>query len=259
MVAPVPQTVAHQIEVEALQRLFKGGTWDGLKDEWWYESLAAADKLAQVDAVTASSIKVSLYMLAGEFDNVEYWIGNIRKNGQPERAALSALHSNANFGFAAKTRKAFAELTDLPRDKLPFILVVGLCGACFSGIETAASAWRNAGGTLDEENTMIVELSKLATKALSQLAVTEDQVAQVLDAAGNVLRAHKLVWAGRHPELAVSAASDDSYVSLRYLVPVSASIAAGMNWELAEALAGSELMPAGVSVSFFGTDGVAVA
>lgn len=95
--------------------------------------------------------------------------------------------------------------------------------------------------------------ARAGAQALASLQEDDAALARVLDAAGEVLREHGLLWLGSAPQIVAMQDEDGQGPGLSYLYRVQASPeqAARMNWELAGLLAQRDINPH-ISASFVG-------
>lgn len=102
--------------------------------------------------------------------------------------------------------------------------------------------------------TSTLELARQAVAAQDQLQLSDSDIALVLDEAGALLRANRLLWQGGSLDISILTADEGGpSISMEYRVDISAQEAARMNWSLAEALVDKNLYKAGLHIGFLGT------
>ncbi len=258
MTAHIPLTLGPEIQEELGVILQGGGRLYDVTDPQWIALLEKTDKLQKQDTVAASSYKATLYSLVGDLAQVAYWVNNMRLNGDKIRSDETESHCLANLGFATRAAQIFPRIMELQRGHVNMYLHRGITSACFQAVDDASNVFIKAGGKLDPENVHLLNLARSATAALEQLSVSESMVQRMMDKAGDIMRAEKLLWLDDHADVDAST-GPGAHVSIRYRIAVTADRAAHLNWDLAESLAEVDLMPLGVTVSFTGTQALAQA
>lgn len=102
----------------------------------------------------------------------------------------------------------------------------------------------------DKVNPKLAQLGKSAADLLKKLGVTDEQCAQVLDAAGAVLRERGLIWMNEQPNLIID--HEMQTVGMHYKVDVSYDEATDMFCELNDKLYPKNLLSLPFIVAFEG-------
>jgi hypothetical protein len=242
----MPATIAADV-TEKLNQLIDATT--GYRSSTDFELralLRECDKLANADAFSASLNRAYAVHLTGDLDSAKYWLTNA---GKFPGSRLTIAHAwtgiHCNLGFFAIAANSFASLPpDVCTDREHLASLGLLCGA-FSDV-IAKSEGTSVAGPLDD----LVRIARRSTMVLETLKVDRNQMAAVLDAAGEVLRRHKLLFAGELPVVHTLDDADGVGMLYQYVVPVDCETADAMTNEVIDLLIDRDLDRLGIAFSF---------
>lgn len=200
----------------------------------------SAEKLASADAYASSIQRAMVQHLTGDLDGARHWLLNARKwPADPHSWGTEAVILS-NLGYFSHATQVLMSLGKHERPHYASMLV--LCGA-FSAVLDAVPGTEVAE---TEAGRNAVSLSSQCMMTLERLNVTEAQVRAMLDIAGEVLRNHKLFFAGEDP--VVRAIDDGLLYQLR--VSTAPELAAEMTDEVINRLVEKDLDAPGLAFSF---------
>ena len=189
----------------------------------------------------------------GNFEDAESWFVNAERNGAIHESCMERLHTYVNHGFASRA----LGLTEVVlANRLAYTLMdlasaVTSCGAFQKIVEAVENSIQRREVL---QMTSTLELARQAVAAQDQLQLSDSDIALVLDEAGALLRANRLLWQGGSLDISILTADEGGpSISMEYRVDISAQEAARMNWSLAEALVDKNLYKAGLHIGFLGT------
>ncbi|HEU4457767.1 MAG TPA: hypothetical protein VFR90_01430 [Methylibium sp.] len=207
------------------------------------------DKLQKVDAVNASLMKASLAGLAGDLEGLERWLTNAEQNGGGESVRGTRFAMYSDLGFVTEASKSYRETIANDDSLARLNLTHGIACGSFSEMLQAADRWAKEDTKLEEQD--VLRRSAQARDALRALGVPEENVRSMMDRAGELMRARRLLWANLMPDLiASSTPAAHPFFALNYRVDVEPAEAAEMTWALAERLAEDDLIFPFVTVAF---------
>lgn len=220
-----------------------------------YEALRQeCTRLAATDVCMADGQRAFLASISERPDDYAAAIRNLRANRNFARATFEEFKHAINRGHASQAYGMAASAIEASRH--PSNNGVEVCSALYSV---------GAFGSIDQhvkessERQMALSASPLIIKVkeivavMNQLGVSDLQIAQMLDVAGEFLREEHLLWAGDRPN--VTTLSEDQggpQILFEYFIGVTAKKAAELNWSLSERLIDRELDVQGVDVCFVG-------
>lgn len=205
------------------------------------------------DVVEGCLRRAFLYSTVGEFADVERMIKNAELNGGKDAARIGRVSHLINHGHASQALALADQMFD-HRAGTNLMRLADMAAAmgAFSTIVREVKTSQAKGEVL--QMTPLYELSQKASAVTQQLGVTDADVAAMLDVAGELLRANKLLWQNALPDLTVlDAEQGGPTLGISYRVGVAPEQAADMGWDLAERLVDRGLDRPGVFVSFLGT------
>lgn len=210
------------------------------------------DRLRKVDRISANRLECALETWLLNYDRCLELVANIRANGGADHANLVAFFVEANFLYATKALELVGGVFENPLDR-PFHEIISQAVAIGAFTEVVSAIDRANQEGLVFTPTKLVQTARQAREVLATLGINDAQVARCVDVAGEVLREHKLLWLGSHPDAwVVPASTPNPAVSFGYKVPVSAREASAMSWLLAEKIVERGLDFPGLSLSFVG-------
>jgi hypothetical protein len=173
-----------------------------------------------------------------------------------ERVELNVL---SNLGFASR---ALAQARAKMRPGQPDLSSMfggAVAAGAIETVDRAINDANTAGQALSSIANEIIPLVRNAAAALRASGHTEDQLAAVLDVAGEVLREHRLLWLDDMPQVFVRMGTDDvaadSAPGLHYLyrVDLTPAEAAALGGEVGWRLVDLDLVFPALTVSVLGS------
>lgn len=253
MSAPLPlkldQRLAHEIE-EFGKTVFRVDQFDKAV---FARLMDDCETLAKTDAVTASHEKAILCSTVGMFDEYERWTRNLENLNAPDAARLMRFTHYINHGFASKGLAIADAVFAKPWGRPLMMLAEG--GLAVGGFQKALSmidvSIKNG---MVLKGTKNIDVIRNMAKALRELNVSDEHLAAMIDVAGEMLRANRLYWMDRLPQMgSVSRESEcPPYFRFEFRIGVTAEDAAAMTWDLTAALVDRGLERENVSIGFLG-------
>jgi hypothetical protein len=248
-----PLTVAAALEND-LNQFSAATTHTDAHDKFVFRRLLSeCDRLQKIDVVKGSTNKAYLYSTVGDFVETERWLKNAELNGGIDGARAERLTHLVNHGYGSLAL-ALVDAVFKARGGETLMDIaskIATAGAFNKIVKAVGSATDN------NEVLVMTKLHSIALAAvdvMQQLSVTDDDVAAMIDVAGEHLRTNRLLWQGSQPDYTVldSAHGGPSLV-IAYRVDVSPKQASQMGWSLTEALIDRALDRPGVHIDFLGT------
>jgi hypothetical protein len=213
------------------------------------------DQLAKTDVVTASLYKAAVYSMARRNDEVERWLRNAENNGARDKARLWRVMHLAN-QLRASEAQALADVAFEHRGDMNFATLMealSAVGAVHSIVKAADNAQER--NELLKNMTPMLQINRRADRVLSELSLTQADVAAMLDVAGEVLREHNLQWLDETPIFDVfDGECEFRELVWKFKVWVTPQEAQKLNDELIEKLIQRNLDHNGLLVWFLGAD-----
>lgn len=211
------------------------------------------ERLQKSDVVHASLLKALLASSIGDTDEMERWFANAERNGAGDQVQVERLRHCVNHGHATRALnmapQAFARRG--PHTLMSIAEMAAAIGA-LNTIVQAVAASQERGEVL--RMTPLLDVAKRGAQVMAQLGVSDADIAAMLDVAGEMLRARKLLWQNNCIDLSVLDGSQGGpALFLAYRIDLSPAQAAQMGWTLTEELVRRDLLRCGVSVDFLGT------
>ena len=201
-----------------------------------------AEKLRSADAYMGSIAEAWIHHWAGDIEQARYWLRNAVKNhGLPHRCDLSEAIFLSNLGYFSRAREIL--LRDELQDWIRSLSSLHVLSICFGALIAHPSEWQSAA---DDEWMADARNAKDYTATMRELNITEAQAAAVMDAAGEVLREHRMFFAGTHPVIHAA----DGGMLLQLAVQASIEEISSMTEEVIDKLIDRELIVPGLSFSF---------
>lgn len=213
----------------------------------WQDELA---KLAQADAVEAAIGLAMVAHMMGDLEAVDRYMDQAQDlGGATPRLGLSRLLAYANLGFASKAQTLFCEYIDI---KYHNIGELGHVGSGIGAFQQVAKLMKQAELAKLQLNNgaMLAGLSQAAA-TLAIWPVSDAQCAQVIDAAGEVMREHRLFWKDTAPQIFTN--PEDAVVSMTLRVDTTPEQASLMSMETIDKLILRDLDRLPFLISFMGT------
>lgn len=213
------------------------------------------NQLAKSDAVTANLYLASLYAITGHTDKFEYSLKVVENLNQPHKARLWRLLGYSNMLHAVKA----AELADMALAHREDVLFTDLMKTitAVGGVHSIVKAFDNAmeRNELLVNMTDLLDISRRASNVLHEVGLTQEHATAWIEAAGEVMRDHRLLWLGDGPIIDVfDNDSELRLVSWKFKVWTTAEEAARLDDELFSKIVDRDLDKPGVLVSFLGVN-----
>lgn len=208
-------------------------------------------KLAATDVARADSIRAFVASVAGNREDFDCALRNLRLNNHHDRALVEEFKDHVNFGRSALAFGLFEKLKSIS-PKL--INKMDLARGMF-----AVGALQSAHSVIveSEEHVAVTQEFGAITKAAkicSEIGVTDQQLTSMQDVASDLLRGHDLFWIGDNTQVTTLKREEGGPALLiEYKIVSTPDVAAEMSWELTSRLIDQELDFSGVSVNFVGT------
>ena len=253
MSAPVPLELATRLHAE-VNEFARSITHLGKYDKFTVARLLReCDLLAKTNATLASVERAVIYSTVGQPEEFERWARNLEQLKEFNEARLVRFSHLINYGYASKALAIAEEVFAHPAGRNLMFIVN--CVAAAGGFQTAATAIEDSikNQIVLQQTTSLNSLRNTAS-VLKELKVSDEQLALMLDVAGEMLRKHSLYWQDTAPQiLGVQNPDGAPYFSLNYRVAIDSDEAAAMTWQLTEALIDRGLEREGVYIGFQGT------
>lgn len=209
-----------------------------------------AKKLAKSDAPEAWRNLALIALMRGNVDAFEQRMANAEKlSNDPVANGLARLCGYTNLSFASKALDLYKKVVDIKHGSLGAAAVSGISIGAFQQIARVMTQARAAQIVLPHAEQMA--LAEKAAAFLQPRGVSDEMCARVVDAAGEVLRGHRLFWSDLHPKISMNDA--DGSVSMCLKVDSTYQHASAMTMETAERLIAEDLDTLPFYVSFLGT------
>lgn len=256
MKAAVPDSLATALVNKANELLLGLHRTDELdeRDFAYRRLMADLDRLAATDRVASDDIRATLLLMVGRVDDSEACITNIEKLGHPRIALYRRLVHSCNALQAFKSRELVAELAKLTYSPFRNVLDAAIAVCAFEQASELVDQLHTAGVVMKDATSQI-KVVRTAADALKQAGVSDSNVAKVVELAGQVVQAERLIWLNSTPDVNVFGPEAGSpEVSVAYRVHVKPAMAVEMTWRLLDMRAESQLDFPGFYISFVGTD-----
>ena len=214
----------------------------------WRDEL---QKLMKADAKEAHRWDAMLHHMTGNATEMERSINNAIALGLPASlAATDFLTGFANLTMAGKALPHYQKSVDIKYGNLLDSVYVGVAVGLFQRADVLFEQALLA--KLEMPKEFDVDVVKTAAHLLRSQGVTDELCAQVVDAAGEVLRGRGLFWLDQSPKLMVNDLTKT--VGIQYRVAADYADAALMTIETAEKLIDRDLDTLPFYVTFIGAE-----
>lgn len=254
LTATAPQTIAQELQ-DRMQVLIERAV--SYRDEADFElaSLARdARKLLAADAASAHVVLGMLECLKGRKDTSDRHFDSARSLHAPISLLANWWCAKLNLGYMSEAEALTSVMLD-PRSDIKSFLTTGPIAFTCGSIKATCELIDRANAMNTDLKSFPVETYRRAQKLMDEFGLSDSDLADVLDVAGEVLREHKLFYAGPAAKLEVIDAPfyPDRGLYFLFDVGTSAADAAGMYAELAGKMCDKfDPLPEGVHVSFRG-------
>ena len=256
MAQPLPQELS-QVVTNRLMLLLHNighlGLVDPMEHKRFERDIATIEK---TNADHAHLLRSVLASLDGDLDCAEHWAMNAARlnNSQANRVRLFTL---ANLGYATRGLRLARESLRAGEPDVSGSFSAAIAVGAFSTVMSVVNATPAASQMLASVANPSIALARRGADALARMGTTEEDLAAVLDVAGEVQREHRLLWLDQQPGIMVLSGDegDDGApaVHVSYRVDMSPREAAEVTLQVADRLAQRDIMPVGISVSFVGS------
>ena len=257
MTQPQPQVVVQQLQSDINEFLIEIKHTDSY-DESTYDRLLrrAIDLQGKGGQVVEGSLmRANLYSATGQFGEAEKMFRNAEMNNGQVLARNRRAHHLVNHGYASQVlRLADLMFDNRDTDNFDVIATLVMAAGGFKKVTEKLEISQRKNETLVMPETA-KQLAKRGAEALMLLGVSDEQLASMLDLAGENLRANRLYWEGGMPDIRMfSPENGGPALMFNYRIAVSPQESARMTWELTEALVNLNLDIPGIHIGFVGTD-----
>lgn len=209
-----------------------------------------AENMKNVSQTWSWIFRASIHGVVGEHDESMRLLDLADRLGDLDRTWYLQTHFSLNnkLLYASIAQKKCSEYTGFVHLHLHRAVEhLIFCGA-FQKIEQVMERIHKA--NLSIRSPEFAQLGRSAAYLLGKLGVTDEQCAQVLDAAGTVLRERGLIWMNARPNLIID--QEMQTVGMHYKVDVGYDEATDMFCELSEKLREQDLLNLPFIVAFEG-------
>lgn len=254
MTAPAPATIADELD-DKVRRITEREV--RYRDEADFELRTLfrdARKLVSVDPVAAHIVLGKLECLKGEREASDRHFENARSLRATAGQMANWWCAKLNLGYMSEAEALTASMLDPRSDIASFLMLAPFALTCGS-INATCHLIELANAMEIDLKDFPVETYRRAQALMDEFGLSDRDLADVLDTAGEVLREHKMFFSGPTANLEVV---DEHFYPDRGLyfcfdVGTTAADAAGMYAELAGKLCDKlDPLPEGVHVSFRG-------
>jgi tetratricopeptide (TPR) repeat protein len=219
-------------------------------DDWDIRRLnKLAEQLVNADEVESYNALATLWQLTGLRNKaLAYMDKAIRYSSNPGFHVSGMIAILSNLGFFSEALGHFKAWAAPEKGNMTNLWRRGyLCGA-FRTMSSYLPKARKMGfdlGGLD------IDTATRAANVMGKVGVTDEDVARVLDAAGNVLRAHKLFFAGDGLRVKVFDGEEDAFVEFMFDLEGTSEHVHSLYQEFVDQVTASvPVVPSVVTVSF---------
>lgn len=252
-----PKTVAEQLQAD-IEEFLIAVKYTNVYNAVTYESLVrrATDLQGKGGQVVEGCLfRARLYSATGRFTDAEAMFRNAEINQGQVLARIRRCEHLANHGFASEVLKQ-SDLLFANRANSNFADIASMVMAAggFKKIVEMLEKSQRSSEVLKMTETA-KQFAGRGAETLTLLGVSDEQLASMLDLAGERLRTNKLYWEGSMPDIRVlSPQNGGPALMFNYRVAVSPQESARLTWELTEALVTRDLDIPGIHVGFVGTN-----
>lgn len=208
------------------------------------------DTLATVDLPESLLLRAFLEHFTGNIERVEEIVEAAVAAGATEaRVAAVRGPTLINLGYFSRARGLLSSAADPRKGSFSSLRTYLLwSGAVIKSVEYARESEKM--GMAQAEDAMI-QLSHRAAEILQEHQVSDGELSEILDLAGEVMRRHRAIFVGAYPELEVLEDERPPIVHMTFPLELPPSEVADANFELAELFALREgFVPEVLHVSF---------
>ena len=250
MPAPVLATNANTIADRVGAIIVNSTHYLSSGDFTYRRLLVEATKVVNADPGIGHAILAFVRQLSGDVEGVRSDLAHASRFGYAQVIAVNGLTCYVNLGLFSEARSYYIQAADPKNGYFSEINEVGIaCGAFRTLREFYELALRMK---IDIAEFALRDRALQAADLLERTGTTDDEVAALLDIAGELMRENNLFYLGRLPELTVL--DDDETercVFLTFAVGEKPEVVSNMMFELASRAADRlPRIPPGFSVGF---------
>jgi hypothetical protein len=222
MTARVPQTIANELLNQLHQLMGDGGFFKDPADFTLRRIRAEIGKLAGVSPFEAHLAYATYYQVCGDAGLMRHHLDNAMKLGDRQVVLQHAAASESNLGFFSSALRAFREAAK------PEFGAFSLC----TRLPIPCAAFQLTVEYLDQAEKMKmsvqppkdIDVIQTASAVLAEAGVSDSDVAEMMDMAGEVFREENMIWVGDIDVVILPPRSaDPDTVLLIFTLPVTAN------------------------------------
>ncbi len=212
------------------------------------------DSIEKHDAALAFTLRGVLAQLDGDIESVEQNVAKARHlNARGVDIILADAYSN--LGFATRSLSLLREKMRAGVPDLSAYFSSALNSGAAVTMMSVVDQTQSVGQGLSQRANDLLPIARKIAATLADVGHTEDELALVLDVAGEVLREHKLLWLDDMPQIIVERNDSEESapgVHYYYRVDVSPQEAAALSGDIAWRLIDRDLAFPSMTVSLVG-------
>jgi hypothetical protein len=243
-----PQTITSEIKDRIQPRILNMSKFGAFSE---FEKLSLnreIEKLSKADRGAADLWRAILVHTDGDFDGALRHIENAKKLRHTKLSIdIAELSICCNLLYSTRALSIFSSLVSLENGNLSSHLHMALSTGAF---QLSKDLVQKAGNAVDLSGVALLSEILEAADFLKTQNVTDEICAQILDIAGEVMRANKLFWMNLNPDIYVNV--DEGFLKLDLRVDVTPAQASKMTLEMIKMLIERELYDIPFTVDFLG-------
>jgi hypothetical protein len=213
--------------------------------------------LAKTDAAKSYLLGSIMSSINGDFEKAERSAASASALGLKVEANVIRAFNLANFGRATEALALIKSQMRSDADGLSSFISAGFAAGAVTSISRVVEEATAAGRTISSEANAAIVTAKSAARALELTGHSEEDLAAILDVAGEVQREGGLLWLDSGPNV-IALTGDESEesgpgVHYYFRMDVTPSDAAAMSGEIGWRLVNRGLDRSGLTVSHVGT------
>lgn len=242
------QTISSEIKDRIQSRILNMSTFGAFSE---FEKLSLnreIEKLSKVDRGAADLWRAILAHTDGDFESAQRHIENAKKLRHTKLSIdIAELSICCNLLYSSRALSIFSTLVSLENGNVSSHLHMALSTGAF---QLSKDLVHKAGTSIDLSGVAFLTEILEAADFLKTQNVTDEVCAQVLDVAGEVMRAHKLFWMNLNPDIYVNV--DEGFLKLDLRIDVTPEQASKMTLEMIDKLIEKSLLDIPFTVDFLG-------
>lgn len=211
-------------------------------------------QLAATDVCLADGQRAFLASISERPEDYAAAIRNLKANRNFARAIFEEFKHAINRGYASQAYEMASSAIEASRH--PSNNGADVCSALYS-IGAFCSIDQHVKASAEQQmalgaSPLIIKVKEVVA-VMNQIGVSDLQIAQMLDVAGEFLREEHLLWAGDRPNVTtLTEEQGGPQILFEYFIGVTAKKAAELSWNLSERLIDREMDVQGVDICFVG-------